>query len=72
MFVRLGWRTGTGAAARKGLPREDRINVMLYALAVLSLSFMAYLALDFYNEQIRTRLVPVRSQRKSPNQRRRS
>ena len=38
---------------------------MIYAIAALSLSFVAYLALDFYYEQVRTRLVPVRSNRRS-------
>ena len=67
LLVRLGWRTCTGAAARKGLPRKIKIMIyaMIYAIAALSLSFVAYLALDFYYEQVRTRLVPVRSNRRS-------
>jgi hypothetical protein len=36
---------------------------MLYSLAALAASVIAYLAVDFYNEQLKTLLVPVRAQR---------
>ena len=37
------------------------INAMVYAIAALSLMFVVYLGYDFYYEQVRTLLVPARS-----------
>ena len=41
------------------------IYAMLYAIAALSLSFVGYLGYDFYNEQIKARMVPVRATTRS-------
>jgi hypothetical protein len=34
---------------------------LIYVIATLALVFMAYLARDFYNEQLRERMIPLRS-----------
>jgi hypothetical protein len=41
------------------------IYAMLYAIAALSLTVVGYLGFDFYNEQLKARMVPVRAARKS-------
>lgn len=66
--MRLVWRTDTGVAARKGSPKKNKkvmIYAMLYAIAALSLTVVGYLGFDFYNEQLKARMVPVRAARKS-------
>jgi hypothetical protein len=39
--------------------------MLIYAIAGFVLMFVAYLACDFYNEQLRTREIPVRADRKT-------
>jgi hypothetical protein len=39
---------------------------LIYVIAVMALAMVAYLACDFYNEQLRERLAPLRSVRKNP------
>ncbi|MGD0615445.1 MAG: hypothetical protein ABSA69_08420 [Verrucomicrobiota bacterium] len=41
------------------------IYVVLYPIVALSLTFVGYLGFDFYNEQLKARMVPVRAARKS-------
>ena len=47
------------------------MNIMLYSIAALSLMVVGYLAVDFYNEQLKTLLIPVRPARKDSARRRR-
>jgi len=62
-----------GAAFFGALARGSRLygaapnatKIMIYALAALSLMFVSYLVHDFYHEQLRAVLIPVRSNRKS-------
>jgi hypothetical protein len=38
---------------------------MIYAMVAVSLVFVSYLAHDFYQEQLRPLLIPVRANRKN-------
>ncbi len=35
---------------------------LLYVIAVLALGMIGYLACDFYNEQLRERMIPLRAE----------
>ena len=41
--------------------RPERIKIMIYALAFLSLTFVGYLVYDFYCAQLRAQLKPLRA-----------
>jgi len=47
------------------------IYAMMYAIAALSLTVVGYLGFDFYNEQLKARMIPVRatSRRRSHSRR---
>jgi hypothetical protein len=40
--------------------------MLLYTIAAAALMFVAYLVHDFYNEQLRTRMIPARAERRHP------
>ena len=42
--------------------------MILYAMAAVALTLVGYLAHDFYNEQLRERMIPIRSgKQRQPN-----
>ena len=51
--------------------KQKIMNFMLYSIAALALPLVGYLAFDFYNEQLKTRLAPVRAAKKDSSRRRR-
>jgi hypothetical protein len=51
--------------------KERFMNFMLYSIAAMALTLVGYLAFDFYNEQLKTRLTPVRAAKKDSSRRRR-
>jgi hypothetical protein len=69
MLVRLfGARHRGGRSFGAAPEHASKIMILLYAMAAGALMFVAYLAHDFYNEQLRTRMIPLRNDQNSAAQ----
>ena len=73
VLVRLGWRTGNRSGRSFGTAPDHDLKhmILLYVMAAMALGVVGYLAHDFYDEQLRARLIPARSDRKNKAQNRR-